>query len=309
MKKIAKKFPIISLGFMLLLGSCEQEKLADVGQLPDLTPPVSDFSFSNTSLIDLSEEEAANAFRFFDLAQNSISSTDFQWVIPNNVVLKDLDNEDGKEPSLKDEKIRVEFPEEGTFEVSLEASDKLLQSSFITKEIAVIEPAPLAVLPAVIQNAGFDGNRNVWFKESFGRKYSGTGDFFKGTPEAVANKQAAKLNSGMAIYQVVEVTKNIDYVITYQYSLKTSDTNPGEATVTVIAGEVNTPAELKVITDAGQELGQNIGAIAKGSKEYTLGVISFNSGDNTTISIIGERGAQQVIYDEFAIETIQPETF
>jgi len=306
MKKYIKSLPL----FLIIAGltiSCEQEKLADVGQLPDLTPPVADFAFSNTPVNDLSEEEAVDAYQFYDIAQNTISSTDFKWVIPTNSILKDMDTDDELSPSLKDEKIRVRFPGEGTFQVTLESSDKLLKSSTITKDIVVTEPAPLAVTPAVIQNAGFEGDRNVWTKTSFGGKYSGTGDFFKGTPEAVANKQAAKLNSGLAIYQVIDVTKNVDYVITFQYSIKTSDTSPGEATVTIIGGEVNTPAELKVITDANGQLGQTIGTVANGSKNYTLGVLSFNSGDNTTVSIIGQRGAQQVIYDEFAIETIQPD--
>jgi len=307
-----KKFiniPLVScLMISAIFSSCEEEKIADVGQLPDLTPPVADFAFSSTAATNLSAEVSELAYQFYDFSENTISSTDYRWTIPNNAILRDIDPDDGEIPTLNDKQIRVQFPVEGTFEVSLEASDKLFQSDAITKEIVVVEPV-LLVTPAVIQNPGFDGSRGVWRKDSFGNQYSGTGNFFRGTAEAAANMQAAKLSSGRAIYQVVEVTPNVDYVVSYYYSMKTSDTNPGEATVTIIGGEVNTPEELQVITDANEQLGRAVGTIAEGSKNYNQEFISFNSGDNTTVSIIGQRGAQEVIYDEFAIETIQPETF
>jgi len=280
-----KKFiniPLVScLMISAIFSSCEEEKIADVGQLPDLTPPVADFAFSSTAATNLSAEVSELAYQFYDFSENTISSTDYRWTIPNNAILRDIDPDDGEIPTLNDKQIRVQFPVEGTFEVSLEASDKLFQSDAITKEIVVVEPV-LLVTPAVIQNPGFDGSRGVWRKDSFGNQYSGTGNFFRGTAEAAANMQAAKLSSGRAIYQVVEV---------------------------IIGGEVNTPEELQVITDANEQLGRAVGTIAEGSKNYNQEFISFNSGDNTTVSIIGQRGAQEVIYDEFAIETIQPETF
>jgi len=115
MKKNIKKIRLSP--FLIIIGlimSCEEEKIADVGQLPDLTPPVSSFSISNTSVNDLGPEEKAIAYQYFDLIQTSISSTDYRWSIPANSVLKDINDDDNNPPSLEDPGIRVQFPGPGT---------------------------------------------------------------------------------------------------------------------------------------------------------------------------------------------------
>jgi len=78
-KHFIKKIISTSLGLvMLFLSSCEEENIADIGDLPDRTPPEADFS----SIIQ------GNGLTY-QFNNASTSATDYEWIIPEGAKLQD----------------------------------------------------------------------------------------------------------------------------------------------------------------------------------------------------------------------------
>ena len=272
-KNIAKIGSLFVL--ILLVSSCEFE-LPEAGSEVDNTPPTAMF-IAEQSEIDFL------AFNFGNLSDNA---TDYEW-----------DFGDGS-GSMEVEPTHT-FGAEGTYSVSLVATDKLGASSTYNMDLLVEEPpAPEAKLPE-IQEAGFedldlpDGTgdgRDSWRNSDLG-----------GVPQITSSpvyegSQAAKLPSdgSRILYQELEVSPNVDYVLTYYYTMKESGT--GSVTVSVLGGSVSDPA---AIVDATIESFE--GSNQEDDSAYTRVDIYFNSGDNTIISIYGTNVGVESRLDAFEL--------
>ncbi len=222
-----------------VLISCQDDDLPEVGDLPDLTPPSANFVAIQKEGTNLEED-----FKVYFITNQSVSSTDYKWDIPENVVLLDLDTDDDSTPSLTSENINVEFPGEGTFEITLTSSDKLGKTSTITKSIEVIEPEKPDVPNPVLVNSDFDrlpklGSTNTcscsgWDNDDIGEQ--GESSSGNGGSDNIVKFDN---NEPDHVYQEFAVTPNADYTIEILVSFKepgATDTFQSMLETRVLAG-------------------------------------------------------------------------
>ncbi|MEW7290601.1 PKD domain-containing protein [Aquimarina sp. 2304DJ70-9] len=217
--KYLKTYTWLFITGIAVLISCQDDDLPEVGDLPDLTPPSANFVAIQKEGTNLEED-----FKVYFITNQSVSSTDYQWEIPENVILLDLDTEDDITPTLASENINLEFPGEGTFEVTLTSSDKLGKTSTITKSIEVIEPPKPDVPDPVLVNADFDKlpkssgsdcTCSGWINKSIGdqgESSSGNG----GSDNVVKFDN----NEPDHLYQEFEVVPDSDYTVEIVTSFK-----------------------------------------------------------------------------------------
>ncbi|RED96597.1 PKD domain-containing protein [Marinoscillum furvescens] len=96
----------------------------------------------------------------------------------------------------------------------------------------------------------------------------------------LTGSQAAKLPSdnSRAAYQEIEVEANTDYVLNYNYTMKTSPT--GSLTVAVLNGPITSKAEVAGATIASETVNDQTDA-----NTYIAETLAFNSGSSTKIVI------------------------
>jgi PKD repeat protein len=265
------------IGIFTLLfsfNSCEQYELPEAGSIADLTPPAANFSASlNGDYL---------TYKFDNL---STSATDYVW------------NYGDGNTSTEYNGANV-YAGEGTYTVTLTASDKLGVSSTYSMTIEVVKPAaPVILLPTILE-AGFedyslpDGTgdgRDSW--------RTPLGEIMQITSSPVyEGSQAAKFPSdGTRIaYQELEVSPNADYVLTYYYTMKTSPV--GSLTVSVLGG---------ALTDLANAASQTIASF-KGTDQtddstYVQVDLPFNSGNNTIVAIYVTNEGVESRLDSFSI--------
>lgn len=251
----------ISLG---LLTSCEDEVYPEVGSLADKTPPAA--SFSATQGVGFNDE-----WKTYTFSNQSSSATDFSWDFGDGNSSTDF------EPSNV-------YPGEGTFTVSLTASDKLGVKSTYSEQIVIVEPeAPEAIVPPILE-AGFEDNslpdgtgdgRDSWRLEGAGVIQITSSPVYNGS-------QAAKFPSAgdRAGYQAIEVTPNSDYTLSYYYTMKTSGT--GSITVWILPGEVTEFSQI----DTSEALASYVGTDQTDANTYVQVDLPFNTGANNKVAIL-----------------------
>ena len=249
---------------LTLITSCEEEVYPEAGSLPDGTPPSA--AFSATQGVGFDDE-----WRTYSFSNQSSSATDFSW-----------DFGDGNS-STEFEPSNL-YPGEGTFTVSLTASDKLGVTSTYSEEITIVEPeAPSAIIPPILE-AGFEDNslpdgtgdgRDSW-------RLSGAGVIQITNSPVYNGSQAAKFPSAgdRAGYQAIEVTPNSDYTLSYYYTMKTSGT--GNITVWILPGEVTEFSQI----DTSEALASYVGTDQTDANTYVQVDLPFNTGANDKVAIL-----------------------
>ena len=238
--------------------SCDYSyDLPEAGSIPDNTPPSAAFGYS------VSPENHLT----INFSNGSSSATDYVWQFGDGNSSTDT------EPSNT-------YSEEGEYTVTLVSTDKLGAEDSITQTVMVVEPA--AILP-VVQEGGFedgtlpDGSgdgRDSWRNDM--------GGVIQITSSPVnSGEQAAKFPSGgdRVGYQELTVSPNTEYVITYYYTMKES--GDGSMTVAILAGGITDLADADAAT-----LVKEVGTDQADDSAYTKVDLYFNTGDNTTISIL-----------------------
>jgi PKD repeat protein len=275
-KKILNKgFAFLSAIILVAsINSCEQFELPEAGSMADLTPPSANFSASlNGDYL---------TYKFDNL---SISATDYIWDYGDGNTSTDFNGANV-------------YDGEGTYTVTLTASDKLGVSSTYSSTITVVKPPkPVVLLPTILE-AGFedydlpDGTgdgRDSW--------RTSLGEIMQITSSPVyEGSQAAKFPSdGTRIaYQELEVSPNADYVLTYYYTIKTSPV--GSITVSVLGGALTDRANA-----ASQTIASFKGTDQTDDSTYVQVDLPFNSGNNTIVSIyVTNEGAESRL-DYFSI--------
>ncbi|MBL7560847.1 PKD domain-containing protein [Olleya sp. YSTF-M6] len=287
MKKQVKKIITITTSIIMAITiqSCDDfEKFEplDSNSIADQTPPQADFSYSQ------GEGTAGDEWMSYSFGNLSSSATTYSWDLGNGTTSTDF------EPTTI-------YPGEGMYTVTLTASDNLGVSSTFSETIEVIEPeVPSAIVPT-INEAGFEDGSDACGTAADGRdcwRNSDLGGVIQITSSPVQEgSQAAKFPSAgdRVGYQELTVSPNSEYTLSYSYTLKTN--NPGSITVSVLAGGGH--------TDLTAALAATIedfeGTDQTSASDYVGGSVTFNTGANSTISILITNQGEEARVDNFSI--------
>lgn len=246
---------VLAVAFLVggIFSACEED-LPGEGSIPDLTPPEAGFSYSASE----------GDYKQISFTNLSYSATDYVW-----------DFGDGATSAGKD--VTHTYAADGSYTVSLTASDKLNQTNTTTQTIDIVEP--VSNFEPEILNPGFDIEGDDSFRDHW--KNEDLGGVIQITTSPVHTpEKAAKLPSdGSRIgYQLITVEKNKDYIVSFYYTMKESPV--GSMTVAILAGHVTNPDDVAGKTINSVTLNDQTDA-----STYVLASVSFNSGDNTEVSI------------------------
>ena len=269
MKNILKynKLSLLTLlgFFSIAIISCDFEyDLPEANSIADQTPPQADFQSAQG--VGVAEE-----WKDYTFSNLSTSATTYLW-----------DFGDGNTSTSVD--AMNTYPGEGTFTVTLTASDNLGVTSVVSKTIEIVEPdAPSAIIP-VIGEAGFEDGDDSCGTAADGRdcwRISG-GTIFGITSSPVnSGSQGAKFDAGSnrVGYQALTVSPNTDYTVTIYYTIKTAPT--GSAMRLAILGNAisnASEAEAAIIASV-------TGNDQSDANTYVPLSVTFNSGASNTIAI------------------------
>ncbi|RMG22191.1 MAG: PKD domain-containing protein, partial [Bacteroidetes bacterium] len=236
----------------------------------DKTPPSANFSFT--------QDEAD--FKKISFTNLSISATDFAW-----------DFGDGSSSNEKNP--THVYPGEGTYTVSLTASDKLgAQNTYSTA--VKVEEKVVPFVP-VILNPGFDEKGNDNYRDHW--RNGDLGGVIQITSSPVhEGVKAAKLPSGgdRIAYQLIKVLKNTDYIVSFYYTMKSSPV--GTLSVAILGGAVNDPALVEPATIASVNLNDQ-----SDPSTYVLASVAFNSGEHDEVAIFVSNVGVECRIDTFTI--------
>ncbi|MEL4308655.1 PKD domain-containing protein [Joostella sp. CR20] len=266
---------------MVSVVACDlNEDLPEEGSIEDLTPPQALFAASQNE----------TDYLLYNFANLSSSATDFQWDFGDGNTSTDLDATNT-------------FPAEGTYTVTLTASDKLGKTSTYSEEIVVVEPeVPQAITPAIGAADFEDGNdvcgtgdsRDCW-RISGGKIHQTTSDGRNGTRGA--KYPAAASNDARVTYQAVTVSPNTKYVFTLYYAIQ-EDGDSVKASI--IDGALENYDEFASATI----LGSSEGTVNGGKGNFNAIIIEFETGASGEISMLfeaGEANAKDSYIDDVSI--------
>jgi len=247
--------------------------LPETGSIADDTPPEASFEAS----------QSTDNWMLYNFANLSTSATTYAWTYGDGNTSTDLDG------------LNI-YPGEGTYTVTLTASDNLGVVSTTTQVIEVVEPEePPVIVPVILEHSfelnslpdGTGDGRDSWRNSDLG------GVIQINTSSSVPDGgKAAKFPSaGDRIgYQELTVTPNTNYTLTYTYRLENAG---GSCTVAVLAGGDFT--DLSVANAAAIE------SYTGSEESYTTQNILFNSGANNVVSILITNLGQEARVDNFSI--------
>lgn len=225
---IKKKSLWIATAFVMFISftSCEElfEKyeLPESGSLPDKTPPEASFTYQQG-------EGGGDIWKQYTFSNTSVSAIDYAWTFG-----------DGNS-STEVEPINI-YPGEGTYTVTLTATDGLGVQSVFSQDIVVEEPPAPAVPDPVLLNADFDKvakssgsdcSCSGWINKSLGAQ--GESSSGNGGSNNVVKYDNDEHD---ATYQEFEVVPNSDYIITLVVAFQASQGGsfPSTLEIRVLAG-------------------------------------------------------------------------
>ncbi|MEH6406146.1 MAG: PKD domain-containing protein [Leeuwenhoekiella sp.] len=273
MNTLIKQMATQSFNYLLaicILGSlyaCDfEDDLPEEGSLEDLTPPEANFTASQSD----------TDFLTYNFANFSISATTYTWEFGDGNTANTLDAVNT-------------YSDEGTYTVSLTASDALGKSDTFTSEITIVEPpVPVAITPVIgaadFENAsdvcGTGDSRDCW-RISGGSIHQTTSDGRNDTRGA--KFPAATSNDPRVTYQGITVSPNTKYVLTAYYAIQADGDS---VRATVIDGQLSNYDEFESATILGQDSGTN----NEGKGNFNAIVIEFETGANGEIAILFDAG-------------------
>ncbi|MBP0904905.1 PKD domain-containing protein [Mariniflexile gromovii] len=253
--------------------------LPEANSKPDLTPPTANFKATVT--LD---------YLTYNFSNISTSATDYLW-----------DYGDGNTSTGVDG-INT-FPGEGTYKVTLTASDKLGQKSIFTMDIEVVEPDVPVILPPVLIFPDFenDAEKNEWKAPFKGTMQTTTsGGYYEGARGGKLPQDGSR-----AGYQEFDITPNANFVLRFKYRIR--DREPlqtGEMYVRIVKPLTISSYDLAVIES------NSIASATYVESDTTTGslqdgAIFFNSGANTRLAILFHNELDECYIDSFKIEVNQ----
>jgi PKD repeat protein len=208
----------------------EQYQPPDANSKPDETPPSANFAA-------IQNEGDGEAWKNYTFTNASRSATDYLWDFGDGNTSADF------EPQHT-------FPGEGTFTVSLTASDALGAMDTQTQEVEVIEPEAPAVPDPFLLNADFDRlpkssgsdcSCSGWINRSLGDQ--GETSSGNGAEDNLLKFDNLEPDH---IYQEFEVLPNANYIVTFLAQFRGIPAGQTEATSQI---------EVRVLSGSGYESG------------------------------------------------------
>lgn len=272
---------VLCLAVMLSANSCEDVfafELPEANSIEDLIPPSASFSYAST-------QEDFRTLRFTNLSTEAII---FAWDFGGGNISSE------KDPTFS-------FDAEGTYPVTLTASDARGVSNAITVNVVVVE----GPFQPIILEAGFEDNtlpdgtgdgRDSW------RVSWATVIGISGSPVTFGD-QAGKLevSSARAGYQEITVEENSNYDLGFWYTIRDGADDP-YAIVSIIGVTDNGPIESQ--QDAFDATIASVTLTDDSEPStYVQQKLSFNSGSNTTVGIYFYNDANvEARFDDFTID-------
>ena len=276
-------FGFVLSALLLTMSSCVEElELPEEGSIPDLTPPSADFS----------AVESEN-FLIYTFSNTSKSATDYSWDFGDGGTSTE------KEPTH-------EFAAEGTYAVSLRATDKLGVSNSITKNVEVVEPPePPAIVPEIINgdfnDSSYDAWRAIFSDGTTNNPYYGSSDGeyvnYDGTSSDSKTRgakwtksvSAAHLRSANSRFatQAVTISPNRDYIVEYSYAIKndkTDVTGGDRVVVSILSGHFADAVDAEISADTNPIV-KHVGDIALGKGNFTLVREPFTAPETGLVTI------------------------
>jgi len=268
---------VIALAF----SGCEKAfefDLPDSNSQPDLNLPVANFSYASTS-------EDFKTVKFNNL---SFESTNFVWDFGN-----------GNTSNEQDPTFTFDGGE-GTYPVTLTATDGRGETSVITIQVQVVEGPfqPIIMEPGFEDKTLPDGSgdgRDSW-RTSIGGVIQITGS------PVTFGSQGAKLPDDQTRvgYQEIVVEMETNYDLSFWYTMLQGSSDPF-VTVSIIGVTENGP-----ITTRDEATAATIASVTvndtENPDEYLEQKLSFNSGANDKIGIYFFNGPVEARLDDFSIE-------
>ncbi|WP_308993332.1 PKD domain-containing protein [Mariniflexile litorale] len=276
---------------LFLMSSCDpslsglEYDLPETNSKADENPPEANF------LISVTKNYLAYTF-----ANSSTSSTDYIWDYGDGNTSTGVDGSNT-------------FPGEGTYVVTLTATDKLGVSSTKSVEVIVVMPPVSDKLLPIIQEPGFDlgdangapdgDSRLAWTAPSTMDKIGTNNPLIAITSTNLSEPWAAKIDvdsDRFGYQELSEMSPNTDYVLTfwYRFNDKTADQTDGSLRVSMIK-PITLYSELATNTVASI----TINGSADNEKTWTKGTLEFNSGTTTTLVIFFDNEVEEIALDNF----------
>lgn len=272
--------------FLLLsvfMTSCDFDyELPEANSIPDATPPSAAFSYRSQDA----------DFMTVEFTNLSASATDFSWDFG------------GGNTSTEKEPTHTFAAGEGTYPVTLTASDKNGVSDAITIDV-VVEDRFVPITPTII-NGDFNNGQDDWKFSSFSGgttspfnsssdgsnlNYDGSDNGSK-TPGAkwtMSTSAGAYLSGDTRYaYQAIVISPNTDYILEYEYAIKNDGTQaPGDNRIIagIIDGHYDDGAEAIPAFDSGNLL-QFVGDEDLGKGVFTLVKQQFTSNASGEVAIL-----------------------
>ncbi len=248
----------------------------------DETPPSANFASSVTE-----------DFLTYTFANLSSSATDYAWDFGDGNASTNLDGENT-------------YPDEGTYTITLTATDKLGVSSTFSDTIEVVEPEePPAIVPEIL-NGNFDDGQSEWKIASFTggttSPYNSSSDGdplnYDGSDSGASKTPGAKWTSSTSAgpslssstryaYQAITVTPNTEYVVEFSHAIKTdaADIDGGDRVIVeILGGQFSDGVDAVASSDAGP-LVQSVGDTANGKGDFKIETAQFTSNATGEVSI------------------------
>ena len=283
-KNIVRKALSVFLCFsiVLFIVGCEDMfkfDLPEANSIPDTEFPVANFSYASAL-------EDFKTIKFNNLSTEAIN---YAW-----------DFGGGNTSTDKDPIFTFEAGE-GTYPVTLTASDANGQSGTTTIDVMVVEGPfqPIILEPGFEDNSLPDGTgdgRDSWRKSELGGVIQITG-----SPVTFGSQGAKLPNDQSRIgYQEIAVEANTNYDLRFWYTMTNEPTDPW-LTVAVIGVTQFGPIENAQAASDGIIASITVNDISEPST-YLEEKLSFNSGDNNTIAIYFFNGPVECRLDNFTID-------
>ena len=288
MKKI-KILPLILASMVVMVQSCdqlEQYELPEANSIADATPPSAGFAASPTE-----------DYLTYNFANTSISATTYAWSFG-----------DGSSATTKD--ASHTYAAEGSYTVTLTATDKLGVVSTSTGTVDVIEPeVPAAIIPEII-NGDFSSGTDDWKIASFtggttnpfNSSSDGSSTNYDGTEygsKTGGAKWTQSTSAGIYLdapydnapsarygYQAILVSPNVAYFLEFDYAIKndTGSNDGAKIVVEILDGHFTDGIDAVASSNAGPILRAE-GDQLLGKGNFTTVRVQFTSNATGEIAI------------------------
>ncbi len=268
----------------LIVGCTLRDDLPQANSKADTVPPEANFSYASSS----------DDFRTINFTNLSNEATTFAWDFGGGNTSTEVD------PTYTFE------AGEGTYTVTLTASDALGAVSSISIDVIVVEGPfqPIILEPGfeddTLPGGGGDG-RDSWRNSDLGGVIQITGS------PVTFGDQGAKLPlpAGDRIgYQEITVEPDSNYDLRFYYTMKDDSANPSLTVAVLGITENGSPTTTQEALDA------TIASVTvtddSEPEVYVQSTLTFNSGENDTVAIYFTNGPVEARLDDFTID-VAPE--